>query len=748
MASGRKKVLLKVIILGDSGVGKTSLMNQYVNKKFSNQYKATIGADFLTKEVMVGDRLVTMQIWDTAGQERFQSLGVAFYRGADCCVLAYDVNNSKSFEALDQWRDEFLVQASPRDPECFPFVLLGNKIDVEESKRMVSQKRAMAWCQSKGNVPYFETSAKEAINVEQAFQTIAKNALSQETDVDIDFPDTIQIPNGRQEEIKKIVNHNQLQTSKDIEKNDLKESNNELKVDDFKVPKELEGLDAQENNNVVEDNEFEAFEDAQNNKTEENDKALEGDIFEFSENTKVNETQENEKVENTVPNAFAEEQKYNTENGETTIDDTEFEVKWDKVPENDKTVEDDEFEAFKDAAVDEEENEFDDFNDNEFGDDFINANENDDDDFGDFDDFEQTADFPENQSKDSFRMQEGDSMEDNHPKTPTEADVYTETLEKNPEEASHFIGDYLNRLWLSPSYCQDISSLSDENENPTNILNTTCSYDLWDKLSRDTVFHNPVTGAVGSFQWTRSEANKAYLNALGVTFSTEEKLSSVARTSSPHLAKKRQTNYLDGKPSAISPTTSSPTSPNASQTHLRSASVTGGLSILTNEIEETEKEAKKEADQDLELDIDIARAYCELTEETIRIFPNVKLNAMVTELTRLQKQAGEYLEHLLDQKEQLLMDSETYNDLISCIVGHAQRLREQNPSKDASPVMVSKKKKTSSNSFSNIMRRKTTGHSSQSASMGGGVVGVQHPQQQTPLPKKTVSSATESRRSM
>ncbi|KAI8091325.1 vacuolar biogenesis protein [Gilbertella persicaria] len=200
MASGRKKALLKVIILGDSGVGKTSLMNQYVNNKFSNQYKATIGADFLTKEVMVDDRIVTMQIWDTAGQERFQSLGVAFYRGADCCVLAYDVNNSRSFESLDQWRDEFLVQASPRDPDRFPFVLLGNKIDVEESRRMVSQKRAMAWCQSKGNVPYFETSAKEAINVDQAFQTIAKNALSQETDVDIDFPDTIQIPSGRQEQ--------------------------------------------------------------------------------------------------------------------------------------------------------------------------------------------------------------------------------------------------------------------------------------------------------------------------------------------------------------------------------------------------------------------------------------------------------------------------------------------------------------------------------------------------------------------
>ena len=92
----------------------------------------------------------------------------------------YDVNSSKSFETLDSWRDEFLIQASPRDPENFPFVVLGNKIDMEENKRQVTQKRAMTWCQSKGNIPYFETSAKEAINVEQAFQTVAKNALHQD----------------------------------------------------------------------------------------------------------------------------------------------------------------------------------------------------------------------------------------------------------------------------------------------------------------------------------------------------------------------------------------------------------------------------------------------------------------------------------------------------------------------------------------------------------------------------------------
>ena len=124
------------------------------------RYKATIGADFLTKEVMVDERLVTMQarpehpvsiastltirsapqIWDTAGQERFQSLGVAFYRGADSCVLVFDVNVAKTFENLDSWRDEFLIQAGPRDPDNFPFVVLGNKIDLE-SRMVITRTR-------------------------------------------------------------------------------------------------------------------------------------------------------------------------------------------------------------------------------------------------------------------------------------------------------------------------------------------------------------------------------------------------------------------------------------------------------------------------------------------------------------------------------------------------------------------------------------------------------------------------------
>ncbi|GMI93810.1 RAB GTPase homolog G3D [Hibiscus trionum] len=196
MAS-RRRMLLKVIILGDSGVGKTSLMNQYVNRKFSNQYKATIGADFLTKEVQFEDRLFTLQIWDTAGQERFQSLGVAFYRGADCCVLVHDVNVMKSFDNLNNWREEFLIQASPSDPENFPFVVLGNKVDVDGgNSRVVSEKKAKAWCASKGNIPYFETSAKEGFNVDAAFECIAKNALKNEPEEEIYLPETIDVASG------------------------------------------------------------------------------------------------------------------------------------------------------------------------------------------------------------------------------------------------------------------------------------------------------------------------------------------------------------------------------------------------------------------------------------------------------------------------------------------------------------------------------------------------------------------------
>ena len=174
-------------------------MQQYVSNKFSGSYKATIGADFLTKEVVVDDKLVTMQIWDTAGQERFQSLGVAFYRGADACVLVYDITKPKTFEALENWRNEFLLQASPPNSEKFPFVVLGNMCDREED-RQVSTQDAEAWCASKG-VVFFETSAKEGTNIEPAFQHIAALALKQEQEqAQMVIPPTLKISSEAQGE--------------------------------------------------------------------------------------------------------------------------------------------------------------------------------------------------------------------------------------------------------------------------------------------------------------------------------------------------------------------------------------------------------------------------------------------------------------------------------------------------------------------------------------------------------------------
>jgi len=186
--SGQKKMLLKVVILGDASVGKTSLMYRYVNQKFDTSYKATIGADFLTKEIMIDNALVTLQIWDTAGQERFQSLGPAFYRGSDACILVYDVTSTQSFESLSKWKSDFLVQSHTADPDHLPFIVLGNKSDLEY-QRAITSRKATQWCESNGNMYYCETSAKEATNVDQAFSVVAKKAMekakSENEDIDL-----------------------------------------------------------------------------------------------------------------------------------------------------------------------------------------------------------------------------------------------------------------------------------------------------------------------------------------------------------------------------------------------------------------------------------------------------------------------------------------------------------------------------------------------------------------------------------
>ena len=103
-----RKIFVKMVVIGESGVGKSSLIHCFQKGVFDNSFKPTIGADFANKELTVNGQSVVLQIWDTAGQERFQSLSTAFYRGADCCCIVYDVTDPMSFEQVDKWRNMFL----------------------------------------------------------------------------------------------------------------------------------------------------------------------------------------------------------------------------------------------------------------------------------------------------------------------------------------------------------------------------------------------------------------------------------------------------------------------------------------------------------------------------------------------------------------------------------------------------------------------------------------------------------------
>ncbi|XP_060926684.1 ras-related protein rab7 isoform X2 [Limanda limanda] len=176
MSEGKAGVSVKVVLIGNSGVGKSSFMNRYVNHRFTNMYRATIGTDFLSKTVNLDGATVTLQLWDTAGTERFQSLGTPLYRGAHCCMLVFDVTSKASFSALELWRKEFLFQAEPQDPADFPFIVIGNKSDLGD--REVSCRTAKQWCEEIG-ADFFEGSAKEDVGVEKPFLKAAQSGLQQ-----------------------------------------------------------------------------------------------------------------------------------------------------------------------------------------------------------------------------------------------------------------------------------------------------------------------------------------------------------------------------------------------------------------------------------------------------------------------------------------------------------------------------------------------------------------------------------------
>lgn len=148
-------------------------LSQYTSKGFSPQYKATIGLDFTVKEIVIDDHEIALQLWDSSGQERFRSINTALYRGSDCCILVFSINNRESFQNISRWKASFLEHCSSEEPS---FVLVGNKNDLE-AHREVTSEEAGRWCMENNCIPYFECSAMESSDIEIIVREMAERLV-------------------------------------------------------------------------------------------------------------------------------------------------------------------------------------------------------------------------------------------------------------------------------------------------------------------------------------------------------------------------------------------------------------------------------------------------------------------------------------------------------------------------------------------------------------------------------------------
>ncbi|KAI9176942.1 hypothetical protein LWI28_008940 [Acer negundo] len=158
--------LFKVVLIGDSGVGKSNLLSRFTRNEFCLESKSTIGVEFATRTLQVEGRTVKAQIWDTAGQERYRAITSAYYRGALGALLVYDVTKPTTFENVSRWLKELRDHADAN----IVIMMIGNKTDLKHL-RAVATEDAQSYAEKEG-LSFIETSALEAINVEKAFQTI------------------------------------------------------------------------------------------------------------------------------------------------------------------------------------------------------------------------------------------------------------------------------------------------------------------------------------------------------------------------------------------------------------------------------------------------------------------------------------------------------------------------------------------------------------------------------------------------
>jgi Ras-related protein Rab-1A len=176
MATTEHDYFFKILLIGDSGVGKSCLLLRFADDSWTDTHISTIGVDFKIKTLNIDGKTIKLQIWDTAGQERFRTITSSYYRGAQGIILVYDCTDQESFSNVKQWMGEIDRYAC----ENVNKLLVGNKTDLVNEK-VVDTATAKAFADSMG-IPFIETSAKNATNVEQCFLSMArdiKNRLSE-----------------------------------------------------------------------------------------------------------------------------------------------------------------------------------------------------------------------------------------------------------------------------------------------------------------------------------------------------------------------------------------------------------------------------------------------------------------------------------------------------------------------------------------------------------------------------------------
>ena len=167
ISEGNYNYLIKFIIIGDAAVGKSNLLVRYTSGQFKEEYQLTIGVEFGSNNVIIGDNTYRIQIWDTAGQENFRSITRSYYKNTACAIIVYEISNKKSFENISSWIEECKNTA----PKSILMVLVGNKCDLDN--REVTEEEGREFAEKNGML-FFETSAKTGKNVEELFKQSVK----------------------------------------------------------------------------------------------------------------------------------------------------------------------------------------------------------------------------------------------------------------------------------------------------------------------------------------------------------------------------------------------------------------------------------------------------------------------------------------------------------------------------------------------------------------------------------------------